>query len=369
MAEAPSDPVSKEELIDLVEEIDEIRGRHTELVTVLIPAGYNINTVVTQLESEKSTASNIKSTATRKNVVEALEKIVRHLRLLGRTPKNGIAMFAGNISQIEGQEDMKMWSIEPPEELATRLYRCDQVFVVDPLKDMLKAKKVYALLVIDRKEATIGILEGKKIKILHKMESGVPGKIRAGGQSAARYSRIIENKAKEFFKKVSIAMKDEFFDRKDLKGILVGGPMPTKDDWLKDGGLVTALRNKVLGMVDLGYSDAHGIDLLVEGSQEILAEEEITKEKKLMEDFFNMLGKKKELTAYGLEPVKKALNLGAVDKLFISKNLPKIEIKDLTKQAEDMGTGVELISMDTEEGEQFFNLSGVGAILRYAAEL
>jgi hypothetical protein len=37
-------------------------------------------------------------------------------------------------------------------------------------------------------------------------------------------------------------------DLKNLKGILIGGPMPTKDDFLKEGLLVTALKNKVIGM-------------------------------------------------------------------------------------------------------------------------
>ena len=89
--------------------------------------------------------------------------------------------------------------IEPPEELGTRLYRCDQIFVLDPLKEMLEVKELYGLFVIDRKEATIGLLEGKKIKILQKLESGVPGKSKKGGQSAARYRRVIEGKAKDFF--------------------------------------------------------------------------------------------------------------------------------------------------------------------------
>jgi len=361
-----TNPVSIDELEELVELLGSIRGRHTELVTVLIPSGHNINTVVDQLEAEKSTAKNIKSTATRKNVIEALEKITRQLRLLGRTPKNGVAIYAGNVSQVEGQEDMQMWTIEPPEELTTRLYRCDQVFVLDPLQEMLEVKELYGLLVIDRKEATIGLLEGKKIKILQKLQSGVPGKIRAGGQSAARYSRVIEGKAKDFFKKVAEAMKENFFDMKNLKGIIIGGPMPTKDDFLKEGNMVTALKDKVIGMKDLGYADEHGIDLLVESSGDILKEQEITYEKELLEKFFNMLGKEKEKTAYGVEPVKKALEVAAVDTLLLSKKFKKDDIKDFIKKAEETGAKIEHVSVDTEEGMQFWNLSGLGAMLRYA---
>ena len=55
----------KEELAELIEELDSIRGSHTELVSVLIPAGTNIHQVSSQLSAEASTAENIKSKQTR----------------------------------------------------------------------------------------------------------------------------------------------------------------------------------------------------------------------------------------------------------------------------------------------------------------
>src|SRR3989344_4814822 len=93
----------KQKLIDLIELLESIKGRHTELVSVLIPAGYNINSVTRQIESEKSTASNIKSSATRKNVIAALDMIIRELKGIKQTPENGMAIFCGNISQKEGE--------------------------------------------------------------------------------------------------------------------------------------------------------------------------------------------------------------------------------------------------------------------------
>ena len=72
---------------EVVEELSSYKGRHTELITVYVPSGQNIYSVVNQLEAEKSTAKNIKSTATRKNVIEALEKITRYLKGLKKTPE------------------------------------------------------------------------------------------------------------------------------------------------------------------------------------------------------------------------------------------------------------------------------------------
>jgi len=746
------------------------------------------------LEAEKSTAKNIKSTATRKNVIEALEKIIRHLKTFKKTPKNGLAIFAGNVSEVEGQEDLQIWSIEPPMPLKTRIYRCDKEFVLDALKEMLEVTEVYGLLVMDRKEATIGLLEGKRIEVLQKMTSGVPSKVRAGGQclsldtlvmkdngeileikdchnpmiiisenfnkeqseetpliakwetekelfriitkyprfeikaskdhtffvrtdkgveekplseikeedylimpekinldledqkinfipkikqkfnlkkiripdsinpelarilgyylgdgnyeidritffeqrkdvaeyyqklikdvfeiksdlrfrdsknywqlrvysriisqlfkqlfpeqnrtipsiilkssdeslasfiagffdaegyvssntialgtnnkllqrqlqlallrlgiissileydnkrnpysnkprytltiddtksleifmkkigfssiekkqrlgilikkrsnrskvrqliingkdvariirssglntrnfhcpyffcnkrqmskevfkkriikkikdenlkrrlelfynsnlivikiskieqigkmktidietknhnflangilvhnSSQRFHRITEGMAKEFFRRVADEMKKIFFNNPRLKGILIGGPIPTKEEFLEQGNLVTKLKDKVIAVKDIGYADEHGLKLLVEESKDVLAQQEITKEKKLLENFFEKLASQrgKEKAIYDYDEVKKALQYGAVETLFLSKKLDKETAKELRKAAENISANVEVISTETPEGVQFYNLGGIGALLRF----
>lgn len=359
----------KVEIKELVETLEAIKGRHTELVTVFIPAGFNINHVSKQLETERSTAKNIKSTGTRKNVIDSLDIILRELKKYKKTPENGLALFAGNASDKEGVQDIKLWTYEPPKPLNTRLYRCDQTFILDPLKEMLEVTEVYGLLAIDRQKATIGLLEGRRIKVLRKLTSGVPGKIKAGGQSSQRFHRITEGLAKEFFRRVAEAVKEEFFELDKLEGILVGGPIPTKEEFLEEGQLVTKLKEKVIAIKDIGYVDEHGLELLVEESQEDIAEQELIQEKSILEKFFNTLGKHKEKAAYGEEKVNLALGRGAVDILLISTDLEKNKIIDFEKKAENIGSTVMFISTDHPDGEQFFNLTkGVGAILRFALE-
>ena len=365
MAMESDDRYNLEEFLDRMKDK---RARHTELITVYVPAGFDINLITKQLESEKSTCTNIKSTATRKNVQEALENLIRIAKQMKQTPENGIALFAGNVFK-DGQEEFISEAFEPPEALNIRLYRCDQNFVLDPLEEMLEIKEVYGLVVLDRREATIGLLIGKKIKTLQRFDSMVPGKTTKGGQSAARYGRIRDNMAKEFFKKIAEETKKEFYPLgENLQGILVGGPGPGKEDWLKEGQLITALRDKVLGVKDIGYADEHGLELLVEGSRDILAEQDITREQEIMEKFFDMLGKQKDKTAYGVEEVEKALNYGAVEMLLLSKKLKKSEIKKFEKQAKETNVKIEMVSMDTEEGVQFWNLGGVGGILRFKVQ-
>lgn len=788
------DEKDRTHLEDFVLRMKGYRARHTELISVLVPAGFDINLITKQLESEKSTAANIKSTSTRKNVQDALESLVRITKSMKQAPKNGLGLFAGNVSVVEGQDNFIVEVFEPPEELNLRLYRCDQTFVLDPFDDMLEEKEVYGLIVIERNEATLGLLIGKKIKVLQNFESYIPGKTNKGGQclspdtlimkdsgeiieiqeshnplfvvsenfnsessevtpviakwnndkqlfkiitkcprleikasndhlffvrsengieekplsmikpgdflvmsgkidingimqnidfkyekikktkdvefpnvldrdlamvlgyylgdgnhepsrisfseqnedvaiyygslierlfkisckmrfresknyyqlrvhnlyisqffkhffpktnktleqdipeiflkstndvlasfirgffdaegyvsktrvglginnkriiqqlqlcflrfgilssiheydnrinpysdnirytieissldslkkfnsfigftseekknmlldlinnrgnqdninqlvingkdvariilnsgmklngfgcpmffnnkrqmsrrvfenkilskvvdsdlkkrlefvynsnlvpvkinkiisleksktidietkshnfianglivhnSAARYSRIRDGLAKEFYRKIATVAKEEFFELKGLKGILVGGPGPTKEDFLKEGQLVTELYDKVIAVKDIGYADEHGLDLLVESSDEELQNLEVVRERKLLENFFNMLGKERDKTAYGEEEVNKALEYGAVEKLFISKKFDKEKVQVLEKKAEQTGVTIEIISVDTEGGQQFWNIGGVGAILRY----
>ena len=357
--------VSKDELQELVDQLEQYKGRHTELITVYIPGGYDINSVQKQLEAEQSTAKNIKSTSTRKNVIDALEKIVRFLKDFKGSKENGMAVFCGNVSKVEGQDDLQLWDIEPPRPLKVRMYRCDKEFVLDPLKEQLEISEIYALLVMDRKEATIGVLEGKRIEILQKMTSGIPSKVRAGGQSSQRFHRITEGLTKDFYKRIADEMKTLFYDNDKVKGIIVGGPIPTKDEFLDGEYLPTKLQEKVIGRIDIGGSDESGIKELVEKSQDILANQEIVYEKKLLERFFEALGEKPDLSAYREENIRKALEYGAVDTLLLSKDLDKSLVKELRQKAVDTGAKFEMISTETEEGKQFFNLSGIGALLRF----
>jgi peptide chain release factor subunit 1 len=355
----------KQHLEEILEKLRGYRGSHTELISVLIPAGFQHSNVTRQLEAEKGTAKNIKSTGTRNNVIDALDTIIRYLKGLKKTPENGIALYCGNISKVEGQTDIQIFDIEPPMPMKTRLYRCDKEFMIEPLEEMLKVSEVYGLLVMDRKEATIGVLEGKRIKVLEKMTSGVPSKVRAGGQSSQRFHRITEGLVKEFYKRIAEAMKNNFYEMPKLKGIIVGGPIPTKDEFLEQGFLPTQLQEKVIGAKDIGDADESGLKELVTKSQDLLAQQEIIYEKKLLQRFFETLGGRTDFAAYGKENVKKALEYGAVEILILSKKIDKQDMKELVELGESIDSKVEIVSDETEEGKQFLNLTGIGAILRF----
>ena len=147
----------------LLKDLKSFRAPHTEFVTVYVPQGYDLIKIIQHLAEEQGTASNIKSASTRKNVQAALEKMIQHLKTMGKTPQNGLAVFSGNLAASEGKQDVRVWSFEPPSPLNMRIYRCDKTFVTETLEEMLVEHNVYGLVVLDRRDAVLALLKGKTI--------------------------------------------------------------------------------------------------------------------------------------------------------------------------------------------------------------
>ncbi|MBI4173963.1 MAG: peptide chain release factor 1, partial [Candidatus Aenigmarchaeota archaeon] len=374
-------------------------------VSVYVPADYELNKTVAQLRSEQSTSQNIKSKTVKKNVTAALERILQQLKLYTKTPPNGLALFAGNVSEKEGVTDIQVYAVEPMEPLKTKLYHCGQEFILDPLGEMVREKEIYGLLVFDKSEANIGLIKGKHVENVKHLESIVPGKTRKGGQSAHRFERVRENLLADFLKKIAEVAIATYRGMPDLRGIVVAGPGPTKEDFMKDEYLPTDVRNKVIGIVDTSYTGEYGLKEAMERAEHLIAEASIVKEKKLMDRFFEQLGGG-GLAVYGMDGVKKAIAAGNLDILLVSEafnfydtifgcecgnTVQKIAEKGVIQKcdkcgrdmvgrerkdiltpvvlaAEQIGTRVEQISTGTEKGRQLLALGGIGGLLRYRME-
>ena len=160
-------------------------------------------------------------------------------------------------------------------------------------------------------------------------------------------------------------MKETFLEMKDLKGILIGGPGPTKYEFI-DGNFITAdVKKKIIGIRDLSYTDEFGLQELVDKSQDILANEAIADEKKIMEKFFHLLATNEGMVSYGIAHVRKHLEIGAVETLLVSEELDDKTLDELEATADQLGTEVRMISTETREGVQLRDIGKVAAILRY----
>lgn len=183
--------MSKYELKKLIRELEDIKGRNTELVSLYIPADYDMSKISEFVTSEASEAENIKSKHTRKNVQAALDKIGRKVKEEQEPPETGVAFFSGNVSDREGRPEYKVWEVIPPQPIESRRYRCDKEFMLDPLREMVIDDEIYGLIAVDKNNAAIGTLQGSSVKTIHTLSSDVPGKTRAGGQCLVPETEVL----------------------------------------------------------------------------------------------------------------------------------------------------------------------------------
>lgn len=349
----------------IIKELKGKHGRHTELISVYVPQNCDINQILSQLRAEQGTASNIKSKTTRKNVVDALERIIQNLRLYKKTPVNGLTLFCGNVSEREGVQDLQLWSIEPPDPINIRIYRCDQEFVTEPLEELVAHKDIYGLITIDNKDATIAVLKGNNYNILKRLASGYHGKHRAGGQSHRRFERVIQDQSRQFKVRVASHAGEIFLPRmENLRGIIVGGPVATKEEFLEGNFLHHELRKKVIAVKDITYTDESGIRELINTSQDVLTDIEMVRQKTLMQEFMKRLVKDGNI-AYA-DDVDKASDMGAIETLLLSENLDEDTLDNLYDKAKQSNSKIEIVSTSFEEGFQLWNtFGGKAALLRF----
>jgi peptide chain release factor subunit 1 len=393
-------------------------GSHTELITLYVPPGKQISDAINMLRDEYGTASNIKSTTTRKNVQEAIVKVQQRLKLFKDPGEKGLVLFAGAIPQEgggPGSERMETYVIIPPEPIRVYLYRCDSRFHTEHLQEQLREKETYGILLIDASGATIATLQGKRLEIVRNMTSGVAGKTRAGGQSARRYERLRDMQLNEYFTRVGQHANDIFLSIDTLKGVILAGPGPTKYDFEKGDYLNYMLKKKIIDAIDTAYVQEQGVKEVVDRAPEIMRKVRYIEEKEIMQQFLYELGHDSGLITYGEAEVRKALEAGAVRTLLISEKVdllrvtvncsacgyeekhtvnarklvefeqdlsqkpcPKCQapsitlvdkqdlIDDLAELAEQGNTDVEIISGETEEGQMLKNaFGGIAAILRF----
>ena len=400
-----------------IEELSKIAGRGTELITVYIPKGKQLHEVITILREEQGTADNIKSDLTRTHVVDSLSKVVQRLKLYKKTPERGLAIFCGALPREEGgppgSEVVKAFEIDPPKDMQTFLYRCDDHFHVDILKNMLKDENMIGFLAVDAKDAGWGLLHGDKIEVLKETSSGVAGKHRQGGQSAKRFQKLREMELTYYFNRLATITREYFIDIYPIKGLVISGPGPTKEEFINNNYLEYRLQNMIIATIDASYSGSEGIREAFAKSSDILSNFRMVEEKQIVEKLFNEINNNTGLGIYGLDDIINHLKNNIVNKIIITDNTELYRIESKCKKCEHIqekiverikvistktelqnsscpscqstdinvfdqdiidyiailalktGTSVEVISGVSEHGTMLASIGKIGAILRY----
>ncbi len=137
---------------------------------------------------------------------------------------------------------------------------------------MVKSKKnldIYGLIVIDRSEMTIATLSGGKKNIIKIMSAAKPFKRLERCEIQKNYRPLIEQATQEFFIRAGEHINNQFLSLQ-LKGIIIGGGGPTKKYFVKGDYLDNRLKEKIIAIIDIGYSGEQGIDDLIKKAKLIL---------------------------------------------------------------------------------------------------
>ncbi|MDQ6724442.1 MAG: peptide chain release factor aRF-1 [Thermoproteota archaeon] len=411
------DSVKKYKITKMLNDLSKISGHGTELVTVYIPSRRPIYDIIAQLRNEAGTATNIKSDLTRTHVQDALSKTMEQLKLYKETPDNGLVIFCGAIPTGKGigTEKIELFTIIPPKPVQINLYRCDDHFWIDHIKEMLKDDKVIGIIAIDTQETGLGILTGDRWQTIETLTSGVAGKHRQGGQSARRFERLRDNELNEYYHRVADYAQKIFIDQFTVKGLIVGGPGPTKDNFVKEEYLDYRLQNNIISTLDTSYTGDEGVREIIDkvNDQGIMSEFRLMEEKKLVKKFMREVHTGKGLGIYGMNDVVDKLKSGITDLIIVTDDIDLIRLEAICKKCDNAfdkiidnqhlvetkqniiskpcpncsgmdylikekdfidyleelsalsGTKLEIISAKTEEGNQLQSLGKIGALLRF----
>jgi protein pelota len=146
------------------------------------------------------------------------------------------------------------------------------------------------------------------------------------------FARFLENEATDIARSVA-----------DVKGVNNGGV----------AGIYEALRSGVL--------------------LKTMKQLRVAEETEVVEEVLKRLGKGESNVAYGLDEVRRTIDLGAVDKLLVADTLlresddeKRLLIEDVMAAVEQKGGTVIVIGTGHEAGTKLVALGGVAALLRFS---
>lgn len=175
-----------------------------------------------------------------------------------------------------------------------------------------------------------------------------------------------EKKEKEYFGQILSNLER-------MKGkIVVAGPGFTKDNFKNFIKQKNPELAKTITFDACSYAEPSGINELIKRGviEKAVGEARFEKEEKEVERFFTEIYKETGKAVYGLEEVKKAVEISAASKLLILDSLLRTseDAEKLVESAEKSGAEIIVISEEGNPGLKLKSFGGVGAVLRWKIE-
>ncbi len=413
------DRTSIQDLAKQIHSLEAVTGAFSDHISLYVPPERGIPEVTGYLRGRAGISYPGTHTATQARIRESLYTLISRVRSCSVTPPNGIAGFCrgGPVEGSESPGEGYCTVFEPPEPVNTYLFCRSTIFELEPLRRMLDGEH-YGWILLDRRVAYWCLLHDGRIGHAGSLSSDVPGKQHKGGQSALRFQRLRVNAIREFYRRVGEDAGNFFQSQvvpENLRGIFIGGPGPTREEFARGSFLPVALGKKILGTCDITPVTNENLSQLAAQTEEMIRDFRVRRAKDAAEEFLKHLKKETGLAAYGRDVVFTNLRNGAVRTLLISRSLqgsnaeitcnecghtgertfrlgpgdtveailatacrvcatPVLEDEDLNsfgeliQLAHFVGAKTEIVPESTGENSAFLTASGgIGAILRYPA--
>jgi peptide chain release factor subunit 1 len=240
------------------------------------------------------------------------------------------------------------------------LLAVDDEAIIHPLALQLDEYEPIGVIMIDAACTRILIAAGQVIEDIDGFCKKIHHLSKVGGWSQMRYQRRRDKQIKHFAKDV-IDKASEIFNEAGVKRIVIAGR----------NRMITALEqefsqkwhDRVIARVpwDLDAGDKDFLQKI----RPILEQTERNQEKDLLEKLVAEL-RRGGLAISGIDNTLKALKIGQVDTLLISKGIDFKISEELTSLAENTGAYVEFVP---KENRTLTQIGGVGALLRYKIKI
>lgn len=385
----------------LVRTLKDARGNGTSMISLVLGPKDQVSRVASMLVDEYGTASNIKSRVNKLSVLSAITSAQQRLKLYSSTPSNGLVLYVGTVLNDDGKEKKVTVDLEPFRPVRTSLYMCDSRFHTEPLEALLQADDAkYGLVVMDGKGACFYTVCGSARELLARFTVDLPKKHGRGGQSAPRFARIRDEKRHNYVRKVAETATQLFItnDMPNVSGLVMAGSADFKTELSQSDLFDQRLRSVVLAVVDVAYGGDNGANQALCLASPSLSNVRIVREKQIIGQYFESIGKDDGLCAVGAKETMCCLEAGAVHTLLVWEKLPStlccefdentgdlLAWRQTSKQNEShqeqqhslldwlidhghkkYGCAIELVTDNTQEGSQFCKgFGGLGALLRY----
>lgn len=253
-----------------------------------------------------------------------------------QTPANGLVLFCGVILMEDGKTEKKITiDLEPFRPINVFTYRCQNSFETEPLMCLLEDDDKFGFIVIDGNGVLYATLQGNNKEILQRMPVQLPKKHGRGGQSAARFARLREEKRHLYVSKCCELATQHFIsnDRPNVKGIVVAGSANLKFDLQQSDHFDKRLLPIIITTVDVSYGFDQGFNQAITLAQDALTNVKFVQEKKVIGRFFENISLDTGMIVFGVEDTMKALELGALETMMLFENIEvmRYEIKNPVK--------------------------------------